>query len=631
MAVRDAGSIIRELRLATGMSQWDFCDGICSVQTLSNIENGKQAISPIVFQSLTEKCGEMINPYPQFVSLDDFQCYMAVSNVDFYIDSWQFSIALDELRKIEESYFAENKLYYQQWLMYHAYILELSGHEDYAARKELLLHALSITGCDDINKISPKRMLLSVETRLLIMLGEVCILQNDQTNSSRILAIVEKQFPVSERNTGGRFPHGAVELLRQHYLLNFDPQKASVEGAYEDYHNAVNSFISVPTLRACFAYAAALYINGHYEKAEGKVRQLNAGSSLSGPAYINTCCQFLDKCDGIPDGFKKLFIRRKTKKNYMFPQRHDPSSMSKGVYSFEDGFGFVLGNVIKHLREKQGLSLDETCDGLCNRSVLYKIEKGDVVPRLTLAEAIIQRLGIVTRIFDFYGSSEEKEYYSYKRNLLFLTTKRKKDVADTLNNIESLHMAKDPLVQQYVMLWKAAALLPECEMEKELKKAIQLTQKNYAQNRLTKRMSWTEINIVQHICHCHYRNNPNKGIAETRELLSMLTNYNFPEEQCRFYIPVLMNNLSYYYYTNNTFSELDKMKEQYETPLMRYYSDYKVLYMFTHIRSIIKRGWMLHNLKDEIDFVRQNLLLIEENDLAEELTSLLAEYQIDFM
>ena len=56
------------------MSQWDFCDGICSVQTLSNIENGKQAISPIVFQSLTEKCGEMINPYPQFVSLDDFQC-----------------------------------------------------------------------------------------------------------------------------------------------------------------------------------------------------------------------------------------------------------------------------------------------------------------------------------------------------------------------------------------------------------------------------------------------------------------------------------------------------------------------------------------------------------------------------
>ena len=94
------------------MSQWDFCDGICSVQTLSNIENGKQAISPIVFQSLTEKCGEMINPYPQFVSLDDFQCYMAVSNVDFYIDSWQFSIALDELRKIEESYFAENKLYY---------------------------------------------------------------------------------------------------------------------------------------------------------------------------------------------------------------------------------------------------------------------------------------------------------------------------------------------------------------------------------------------------------------------------------------------------------------------------------------------------------------------------------------
>ena len=150
MAVRDAGSIIRELRLATGMSQWDFCDGICSVQTLSNMENGKQAISPIVFQSLTEKCGEMINPYPQFVSLDDFQCYMAVSNVDFYIDSWQFSIALDELRKIEESYFAENKLYYQQWLMYHAYILELSGHEDYAARKELLLHALSITGCDDM-------------------------------------------------------------------------------------------------------------------------------------------------------------------------------------------------------------------------------------------------------------------------------------------------------------------------------------------------------------------------------------------------------------------------------------------------------------------------------------------------
>lgn len=56
--------------------------------------------------------------------------------------------------------------------------------------------------------------------------------------------------------------------------------------------------------------------------------------------------------------------------------------------------GYSLGCYIKLLREEQGISCEELCRGLCNRSTLYRIESGEQQPSLFVASQLLQRLGM---------------------------------------------------------------------------------------------------------------------------------------------------------------------------------------------------------------------------------------------
>ena len=55
MANYNAGDVIRLMRNAAGMSQEELSDGICSVETLSRIENGKHKIKQSTYAALMEK------------------------------------------------------------------------------------------------------------------------------------------------------------------------------------------------------------------------------------------------------------------------------------------------------------------------------------------------------------------------------------------------------------------------------------------------------------------------------------------------------------------------------------------------------------------------------------------------
>ena len=52
MGVRNAGKAIREARLKAGLTQEQLSEGVCSVLSLSRIENGSAGVSPVTFQAL---------------------------------------------------------------------------------------------------------------------------------------------------------------------------------------------------------------------------------------------------------------------------------------------------------------------------------------------------------------------------------------------------------------------------------------------------------------------------------------------------------------------------------------------------------------------------------------------------
>lgn len=94
--------------------------------------------------------------------------------------------------------------------------------------------------------------------------------------------------------------------------------------------------------------------------------------------------------------------------------------------------GYSLGCYIKLLREEQGISCEELCRGLCNRSTLYRIERGEQQPSLFVASQLLQRLGMDEGVpmlplgpQDFEISNLQKEIISLNAQSRFAETLEK--------------------------------------------------------------------------------------------------------------------------------------------------------------------------------------------------------------
>lgn len=82
MSNYNVGDMIRLTRQAIGMSQEELCDNICSVQTLSRIENGKVKVKKKVYQQLMEKMGRDGTKNYSVLSTENFDVLDMMVEVD---------------------------------------------------------------------------------------------------------------------------------------------------------------------------------------------------------------------------------------------------------------------------------------------------------------------------------------------------------------------------------------------------------------------------------------------------------------------------------------------------------------------------------------------------------------------
>lgn len=71
MGMYNIGDVIKQTRKNLVLTQEELCDGICSVETLSRIENGKQIPSKSTFQALMERMGKDGERYIPLVHSDE--------------------------------------------------------------------------------------------------------------------------------------------------------------------------------------------------------------------------------------------------------------------------------------------------------------------------------------------------------------------------------------------------------------------------------------------------------------------------------------------------------------------------------------------------------------------------------
>lgn len=449
MSVRNAGKTIREARIKAGLTQEQLSEGVCSVLSLSRIENGSAGVSPVTFQALMTHAGAPCEVYPIFASRTDFDCFYTLNRARFYLGSWQLSQAYEELNKLEEWNFADNKLYYQEYLYLNGQIQVRSGCADHHALYDLFSSALHITR-PEIDYSDFHHLLLSiVEIELLIgvaqellYLGKSDLCYNICSQIASYLANAEIDYLKKD------YLYAEYAIVYTKYLLEMKDYKKALAIADRHRHKMVQNSEDSPLLELTFLTSLGYYHTGETETAYIYFKNtFYAAHSID--SYYAVMCRnyvlnehmfvlddYLSQMDNIPQ--------------ITFPIKKaiNTSDLTDGTYDFFSADVLTIGRLIHELRTEQGLSLTSLCQGLCSKSKLSKIENESLQPDVFLTEALLQRLGISERFFTFWGNERESRLYELKFKLTHTRLLSNEQIENYLHQFRSLITKKDTTLMQ---------------------------------------------------------------------------------------------------------------------------------------------------------------------------------------
>lgn len=507
MSIRNAGKTIREAREQTGLSQEKFSEGICSTYSLSRIESGAAGVSPSTFQALMSHAGAPCELFPIFANRTDFDCYYALKHVRFFLDSWQLESAYQELDKIEQLNWAENKFYYQEWLMLHNKLQFRSGCSNHEETLNSLLDALHVTR-PNFDVYNFRSLLLStIEIELLTLLAQeylyitqpaICLSICSQLYSylnNLQLSYLEKNRLLAEES-----------IVYVKYLIAIGDFQTAYKIADFHRHTMVLDVEDSPLLELHFLTGLACFYLNDAEKCKAYFKDaFYSAHSIESP-YSTTCYLYMKGLDSalIPSDIEQL--EKVSLHQYATKKTIDTSSFSEGIYDpFSDEL-YTLGTLIKDFRKEQKISQLVLCQGLCSKSTLSKIENGTLQPDIFLAEALLQRLGISERIFTFWGNEKEAQIYELKFKLIHSQLLSPSQKAILLEQFYSIIPKDNKLLMQFYLLKKSNFTNCFSESVQFLFDALHLTLPDFNINQINKyRLTWAELSILNQIS-CIYRN-----------------------------------------------------------------------------------------------------------------------------
>ncbi|SDA74075.1 Helix-turn-helix domain-containing protein [Lachnospiraceae bacterium G11] len=453
MSIRNAGDIIREARTNAGLTQEELASGICSEVSLSNIENGKLGASTSTFKLLMNKAGVTCEAYPIFKNRDDFESYLCLRHIRFYLETWNLDKAYDELLRLRELNYCQNKYYYQEALFLYCLIQYKAGTSDVSVLVKLLFKSISIShpGFNDFDFRS--LFLSNLDIEILLLMANIYIDLKSYSKALNICSQLNKQiknalvtdkisklcsafydftyarflFETGDYSSAAPYADAARQSALENYLPNLQAETLILQMLTKAATSGKNIDERIRFVIASLAFLKAGYL-GH---VMGKMKEFGLSEEWG---------------DIQPDAAWKL-------QNINFDE--DSSNYSDGTFDIYSNSVLTFGKLLSVLRKEQNLPMDVLCKGLCSKSKLSKIENGYQDPSIYLSEALLNRLGYSDRDFVFYGNKEEA-LYSSLRDKLLAESVQNKDTSNSLKNLEIFNKGKDePVVSQMISLYKS--------------------------------------------------------------------------------------------------------------------------------------------------------------------------------
>lgn len=568
MSVHNAGAIIREARLKAGLTQEQLSEGVCSTLSLSRIENGTAGVSPSTFQALMAHANAACEAYPVFANRTDFDCFYALKQVRFYLDSWQLQIAYDKLEEIEQMHWAGNKFYYQEWLLLHGKLRFRSGRGNHQQVFDMASDALHISRPDFDGKDFHNLLLSFNELELCILFAQEALYLGKCDMCSTICAQISAYLSNSQLTFLDKDRLLAENaIVHTKYLIATADYKNALKTADYHRHKMAQELNDAPLLELTFLTALGYYYTNDKENALTYFKMAYISAHSIGSCYATICRSYTEAHLDLvlPESlsqFEEIPLP-------VFPHKKaiDTSSMGDGTYDFFSPDVLTLGGLIRELRTEQKLSQTVLCQGLCSKSKLSKIENGTLQPEIILAQTLLQRLGISDLVFTFYGSEREASMQELVTQLAKTKSSDAKTTLQLVSNLESLCTAKDSLYLQYILFKKSTRETEPAKRISGLQQALAVTLPDFDFKYIhTNRLSKTELSILNNLCSTYVCQNPSVGIQYFYKLVEYYDCVSLDIlEKSRFF-PITFAMLTRCLYSEKRFSEIKELSKCFSQP-----------------------------------------------------------------
>lgn len=145
MGVYQVGEVIKRTRESLGITQEELSDGICSVENLSRIENGKTTPNRANFEALMEKLGKTGKKYLPFVRGKDMETHLLQDKIAHLISNDRYVDIPPILEKVEQKLDLEDKINQQYILRVKALTKYNLGEISEEEKRQMLEMALRCT------------------------------------------------------------------------------------------------------------------------------------------------------------------------------------------------------------------------------------------------------------------------------------------------------------------------------------------------------------------------------------------------------------------------------------------------------------------------------------------------------
>lgn len=507
MPIHNANLLVREARLKSGLTQEQLSEGICTPQALSRIENGTENVSHVTFQALMARAGAQYGRFPVFNSRDGFECFYGLKRARLYLDAWQLQAAYTELDKLEEKNWADNKLYYQEWLLLHCRLQFLSGCCSHQQNYETLLDALHITR-PNIDLSDFRECLLSQnEIQLLTCIAQEALYINMPSLCRNICeqldsCLISTTFALIEK---GRM-QADTAIVYAKYLMRTENYNAALKVADSHRKEAVIYTYDSPLIELTFITGLCCHFLKYHSLADIHIKAAFYSAQAIESCYATLCRDYLKTATDYRISGSMTNLATAPLTDYPAKVFQASVQVADGLYETNMNHPYTLGKLIQDLRFEQKVSQQVLCHGLCSKSKLSKIENDTLQPNVALTTALLQRLGISGKIFPFWGSQKDAEFYDLYFKATHHVNVPKDNIIAYMNKMEQLLDKDDILYRQEYLSAKAFQSDSADERIRCLTEALLLTLPEFDIHKICSyRLTCEELSILNNLAHEYRR------------------------------------------------------------------------------------------------------------------------------